>query len=42
MNFAEKIKNFKKFYIHLKFEGNRDILEELKEKIKLDKKLLET
>ena len=41
MNFAEKIKNFKKgFYIHLKFEGNRDILEELKEKIKLDKKVI--
>ena len=40
-NFAEKIKNFKKgFYIHLKFEGNRDILEELKEKIKLDKKVI--
>ena len=29
MNFAEKIENFKKgFYIHLKFEGNNNILEQ--------------
>ena len=38
MNFAERIENFKKgFYIHLKFEGNSNILEQLKEKINLDR-----
>ena len=41
MNFAEKIDNFKKgFYIHLKFEGNSNILGILKEKTKLDKKVI--
>ena len=41
MNFAEKIENFKKgFYIHLKFEGNGNILEQIKKKIKLDKKVI--
>ena len=41
MSFAEKIDNFKKgFYIHFKFEGNSKILEILKEKIKLDKKVI--
>ena len=41
INFSEKIENFKKgFYIHLKFEGNNNILEQLKEKIKLDKKVI--
>ena len=41
MNFAEKIENFKKgFYIHLKFEGNGIILEQIKKKIKLDKKVI--
>ena len=41
MNFSEKIENFKKgFYIHLKFEGNNSILGQLKEKIKLDKKVI--
>ena len=41
MNFAEKIENFRKgFYIHLKFEGNNSILDQLKEKIKLDKKVI--
>ena len=41
MNFAEKIENFRKgFYIHLKFEGNNSILGQLKEKIKLDKKVI--
>ena len=41
MNFAEKIENFRKgFYIHLKFQGNNSILDQLKEKIKLDKKVI--
>ena len=41
MNFADKIENFRKgFYIHLKFEGNNSILGQLKEKIKLDKKVI--
>ena len=41
MNFADKIENFRKgFYIHLKFEGDSSILGQLKEKIKLDKKVI--
>ena len=41
MNFSERINNLKKgFYSHLKFEGNKGILEKLKDKVKLDKKVV--
>ena len=34
---ANKIKNYKKgFYIHYKFEGNRNTLTEVEKKIKID------
>ena len=34
---ANKIKNYKKgFYIHYKFEGNNDTLNEIEKKIKVD------
>ena len=37
LNLANKIKNYKKgFYIHYKFEGNRDTLNEVEKKIKVD------
>ena len=37
MNLANKIKNYKKgFYIHFKFEGNNDTLNEVKKKISID------
>ena len=37
INLASKIKNYKKgFYIHYKFEGNRETLNEVKRKIKVD------
>mgnify|MGYP000338765225 CR=1 FL=1 len=37
LNMASKIKNYKKgFYIHYKFEGNNDTLNEIKKKIKID------
>ncbi len=37
LNLANKIKNYKKgFYIHYKFEGNKDTLNEIEKKIKLD------
>ena len=37
LNLANKIKNYKKgFYIHYKFEGNRDTLNEVNKKITLD------
>lgn len=37
MNFAKKIKKHKKgFYIHYKFEGNNETINELKNKIKND------
>ena len=37
LNLASKIKNYKKgFYIHYKFEGNNDTLNEIKKKIKID------
>ena len=36
LNLANKIKNYKKgFYIHYKFEGNKDTLNEIEKKIKL-------
>ena len=37
LNLANKIKNYRKgFYIHYKFEGNKETLDEVKKKIKLD------
>jgi len=37
LNMANKIKNYRKgFYIHYKFEGNKETLDEVKKKIKLD------
>ena len=40
LNLATKIKNYKKgFYIHYKFEGNRDTLSEV-EKIRIDRSII--
>ncbi len=37
LNLAKKIKNYRKgFYIHYKFEGNRNTLNEIEKKIKID------
>ena len=37
LNLANKIKNYKKgFYIHYKFEGNNDTLNEIEKKVKID------
>jgi len=37
LNLAKKIKNYKKaFYIHYKFEGNGNTLNEIEKKIKID------
>ena len=37
LNLANKIKNYKKgFYIHYKFEGNNDTLNEIEKNVKLD------
>ena len=37
LNLSNKIKNYRKgFYIHYKFEGNKNTLEEIQKKIKLD------
>ena len=37
LNLATKIKNYNKgFYIHYKFEGNKNTLGEIKKKIKVD------
>ena len=37
LNLAKKIKNYRKgFYIHSKFEGNRNTLNEIEKKIKVD------
>lgn len=37
LNLANKIKNYKKgFYIHYKFEGNSQTINEIQKKIKLD------
>ena len=37
LNLAKKIKNYKKgFYIHYKFEGNNNTLEQIRKKIKID------
>ncbi len=41
LNFAKKIKNYNKgFYIHYKFEGNAQTLEEIKKKTLLDSSVL--
>ena len=41
LNLATRIKNYKKgFYIHYKFEGNNDTLNEIKKKIKLDSSII--
>ena len=41
LNLANKIKNYKKgFYIHYKFEGNRETLNEIKKKIKIDNSII--
>ena len=37
INLANKIKNYKKgFYIHYKFEGNKETLKEINKKVKID------
>ena len=37
LNLAHRIKNYKKgFYIHYKFEGNKETLNEIEKKIKID------
>ena len=37
LNLASRIKNYKKgFYIHFKFEGNKNTLHEIERKIKVD------
>jgi|TARA_B100001059_G_scaffold225451_1_gene252673 small subunit ribosomal protein S6 len=37
LNLANKIKNYRKgFYIHYKFEGNKNTLTEVEKKIKID------
>ena len=37
LNLANKIKNYKKgFYIHYKFEGNKNTVSEIEKKIKID------
>ena len=37
LNLANKIKKYKKgFYIHFKFEGNKDTVDEIDKKIKVD------
>ena len=37
INLSHKIKNYRKgFYIHYKFEGNNDTLNEIEKKIKVD------
>ncbi len=41
LNFANKIKNYKKgFYIHYKFEGNNNTLNEFKKKINVDSSII--
>ena len=41
LNLANKIKNYKKgFYIHYKFEGNKDTLKEIEKKIKVDDSII--
>ena len=41
LNLANKIKNYKKgFYIHYKFEGNNETLNEIQKKIKIDSSII--
>ena len=41
LNLAKKIKNYKKgFYIHYKFEGNKETLNEISKKIKIDSSVI--
>tara|TARA_B100001989_G_C24368525_1_gene378170 strand:+ start:86 stop:409 length:324 start_codon:yes stop_codon:yes gene_type:complete len=41
INLATKIKNYKKgFFIHYKFEGNKNTLDEVEKKIKLDSSII--
>ena len=41
LNLTNKIKNYRKgFYIHYKFEGNKDTLQEIEKKIKVDASII--
>ena len=41
LNLSNKIKNYKKaFYIHYKFEGSKDTLQEIEKKIKVDSSII--
>jgi len=41
LNLARKIKKYKKgFYIHYKFEGNKETLDEMTKKIKIDSSII--
>ena len=41
LSLANKIKNYRKgFYIHYKFEGNRNTLEQIEKKIKVDSSII--
>ena len=41
LNLARKIKRYKKgFYIHYKFEGNKETLNEISKKIKIDSSVI--
>ncbi len=41
LNLANKIKNYKKgFYIHYKFEGKKQTLEEIEKRIKVDSSII--
>ena len=41
LNLANKIKNYKRgFYIHYKFEGDKNTLNEIEKKIKLDSSVI--
>ena len=41
LNLANKIKNYKKgFYIHYKFEGSKETLDEINKKIKIDSSII--
>ena len=41
LNLARKIKKYKKgFYIHYKFEGNKETLSEIDKKIKIDSSII--
>ncbi len=41
LNLANKIKNYKKgFYIHYKFEGNKNTIIEIEKKVKIDNSII--